>query len=176
MYVSPVFDPGYGAQAYGKVKQEQKKLKVHIIGGGGAASPALNLLYHHGYQVSCGVINTFDSDLHTCESLDIPYIVEAPFSPISLNSQNKNLEFIKASDLVILPEVEFGNGNFSNLVSVKEALVLGKKVIVVDGKKIDERDHTGGKAGELYQRIIDEGAQAVNTNDQILGSIKKLNS
>ncbi len=176
IYVSPVFDPGYGAQAYGEISQAQKKLKVHIIGGGGAASPVLNLLHHHGYQVSCGVVNTFDSDLHTSETLDIPYIVEAPFSPISLNSQNKNLEFIKASDLVILPEVEFGNGNFSNLVSVKEALALGKKVIVVDGNNIDKRDHTGGKAGELYRKIIGEGAQAVNANDQILGSIKELNS
>jgi iron complex transport system ATP-binding protein len=174
IYVSPVFDPSYGVQAYGKVSQEQKKLKVHIIGGGGAASPLLNLLHHHGYQVSCGVVNAFDSDLHTCEMLDIPYIVEAPFSPISLNSQNKNLEFIKASDVVILPEVEFGNGNFSNLVSVKEALVMGKRVIAVDGKNIDKRDHTGGKAGELYQKLISEGAKLANSNEQIFKLLKDL--
>ena len=104
--------------------------------------------------------------------LDIPYIVEAPFSPISLNSQNKNLEFIKASDIVILPEVEFGNGNFSNLVSVKEALVLGKKVIVVDGNNIDKRDHTGGKATELYQKIIGEGVKLANNNQQIIKLLK----
>jgi iron complex transport system ATP-binding protein len=176
IYVSPVFDPGYGAQAFGTASREQKKLKVHIIGGGGAASPVINLLHHHGYQVSCGVVNTFDSDLHTCEMLDIPYIVEAPFSPISLNSQNKNLEFIKASDAVILPEVEFGNGNFSNLVSVKEALALGKEVIVVDCKNIDSRDHTGGKAGELYRKIIGEGAKLVSTHDQILELFRDLNS
>jgi iron complex transport system ATP-binding protein len=108
--------------------------------------------------------------------LDIPYIVEAPFSPISMNSQNKNLEFIKASDIVILPEVEFGNGNFSNLVSVKEALFLGKKVIVVDGNNIDKRDHTGGKATELYRKIIDEGALRINKIEQILGSLNKITS
>jgi iron complex transport system ATP-binding protein len=173
IYVSPVFDPGYGSKAYSKASQAQKKIKVHIIGGGGAASPVLNLLHHHGYQVSCGVVNTFDTDLHTCEMLDIPYIVEAPFSPISLNSQNKNLEFIKASDIVILPGVEFGNGNFSNLVSVKEALVLGKKVIVVDGKNIATRDHTGGKASELYQKIISEGAQLVSANNRILEFLRE---
>ncbi len=168
IYVSPVFDPWDGAQDYGKSQEDKKSLKVHIVGGGGAASPMLNLLHHHGYQLSCGVINTLDTDLHTCEMLDIPYIVEAPFSPISLNSQHKNLEFIKASDEVVLPEIEFGNGNFSNLISVKEALIMNKKVLVVETKGIKERDHTGGKAEELYQKILKEGAKKIMSDKQLL--------
>jgi iron complex transport system ATP-binding protein len=172
IYVSPVFDPGYGVQAFGKAQEEKKSIKVHIIGGGGAASPVINLLHHHGYQISCGVINTFDTDLHTCEMLDIPYIVEAPFSPISLNSQKKNLDFIKASDAVILPEVEFGNGNFSNLVSIEEALTLNKKVLFIETKDIKERDHTGGKAAELYSQILKKGARRIRTDRQLLDILK----
>jgi len=174
IYVSPVFDPGYGIRSHEKDRGEKKSLKIHIIGGGGAATPVLNLLHHHGYQISCGVINTFDSDLSTCQMLDIPYIVEAPFSPISLDSQNKNLGFIKTSDVVILPEVEFGNGNFSNLVSVREALKLKKKVLVMDNKDIKARDHTGGKAEGLYCKILDEGAQPVSTGGQMLDILKGL--
>ncbi len=100
--------------------------------------------------------------------LDIPYVSEAPFSPISLSSQNKNLEFIKSSDIVILPEVEFGHGNFSNLISVKEAIRLGKKVIIVDKKSIGKRDHTGGKAAKLYQKIIEEGATVAKSINEVL--------
>jgi iron complex transport system ATP-binding protein len=168
IYVSPVFDPGYGQAASGREGREKKSLSIHVIGGGGAASPVIDLLSRHGYRVSCGVVNTFDTDLNTCQVLDIPYVVEAPFSPISLDSQNKNLGFIKASDVVILPEIEFGNGNFSNLVSVREALAMGKKVLVMEGKDLKSRDHTGGKAEELYRKIMDRGAQLTNTGIQIL--------
>ena len=173
IYVSPVFDPGYGQAASGREGREKKSLSIHVIGGGGAASPVIDLLSRRGYRVSCGVVNTFDTDLNTCRVLDIPYVVEAPFSPISLDSQNKNLGFIKASDVVILPEVEFGNGNFSNLVSVREALAMGKKVLVMGGKDLKSRDHTGGKAEELYRKIMDRGGQLTNTVIQVLDLLKK---
>jgi len=159
LYISPVFGTGF----------ENKNLKgyynkrIHVIGGGGAASPILNMLSNMGYSVSCGVINNFDSDIDTAGMLGIPFVSEAPFSPISLFSQNKNLEFIKASDVVILPEIAFGHGNFSNLVSVKEAVEMGKKVIVVDSKKIMDRDYADGKAARLYGKILEKGAITVDS-------------
>jgi len=100
--------------------------------------------------------------------LDVPYVVEAPFSPVSIASQNKNIEFIKESDIVILPEIEFGNGNFSNLMAVKEALSLNKKVIVIDGSDIGKRDHTDGKAKILYEKILASGAVSVKEKSKLL--------
>ncbi len=166
LYVSPIFTPAVRGGA--PDIKSNKNLKVHVIGGGGAASPVINLLNSRGYEASCGVINTLDTDVDTAQMLGIPYVTEAPFSPISMVSQNKNLEFIKSSDVVILPGVEFGYGNFPNLLSVKEALRLNKKVIVVDEKSIRERDHTGGKAGRLYYKIIESGAVVVKSVNQIL--------
>ena len=166
LYVSPVFTPAVRGGAL-NIKSN-KNLKIHVIGGGGAASPVINLLNSRGYEASCGVINNLDTDVDTAQMLGIPYVTEAPFSPISTVSQNKNLEFIKSSDVVILPGVEFGYGNFPNLLSVKEALRLNKKVIVVDEKTIRERDHTGGKAGSLYRKIIENGAVVVKSVNQIL--------
>lgn len=167
IYVSPVFDPGYSTRDQ-QTQESRKPVKVHVIGGGGGASPLLNLLDHYGYQISCGVVNTFDTDLHTCEMLDIPYVVEAPFSPISLASQNKNIEFVRASDVVILPEIEFGNGNFSNLVAVKEAIGFNKKVLIMDGTDIKKRDHTGGKAKALYEKILCEGGVKVKGKEELI--------
>ena len=169
MYVSPIFSPtGQRAAAGKKVK---KHLRIHVIGGGGAASPVINLLQESGYDLSCGVINTLDTDLDTAQMLGIPYVTEAPFSPISIGSQNKNLQFVKSSDVVILPELEFGYGNFSNLVSVKEAVGLGKKVIIVDKKSIGKRDYTGGKAEKLYRKIIKDGAIVVKSVDKVLSHL-----
>jgi iron complex transport system ATP-binding protein len=165
LYISPTFNPVL------EVSAGVRDVKVHIIGGGGAASPIINLLCSRGYTVSCGVVNNFDTDLDTSEMLGISYVSEAPFSPISLYSQNKNLEFIKSSDMVILPEIEFGHGNFSNLVSVKEAQELGKKVVIIEGKRIKDRDHTGGKAEKLYNKILANGAITIGEISEIFNRI-----
>ncbi|MBE3037179.1 MAG: ABC transporter ATP-binding protein, partial [Candidatus Atribacteria bacterium] len=165
LYISPTFNPVF------EVPADARDVKVHVIGGGGAASPIINLLYGRGYTVSCGVVNNFDTDLDTSEILGISYVSEAPFSPISLYSQNKNLEFIKSSDIVILPEIEFGYGNFSNLVSVKEAQELGKKVVIIEGKRIKDSDHTGGKAEKLYNKILENGAMIIKDISEIFDKI-----
>jgi iron complex transport system ATP-binding protein len=166
LYVSPVFNTAVERDIM--AQGTNKYSRVHVIGGGGAASQVIGLLHSSGYIISCGVINTLDSDLDTARMLGIPYAAEAPFSPISLDSQNKNLEFIKSSDAVILPAVEFGPGNFSNLISVDKALGLGKKVIIIDKKNIRKRDHTGGKAEKLYGKIIRDGAIAVESINEVL--------
>jgi len=140
---------------------------VHVIGGGGEASPVLTMLYNLGFFVSCGVVNNFDTDLDTAEVLQIPYVSEAPFSPISLHSQNSNLDFIRGSDVVVLPEVAFGHGNFSNLVSVKEALEMGKKVILLNSKNFKTRDYTGGKAARVYEKLLEKGAIVADNISEI---------
>jgi iron complex transport system ATP-binding protein len=168
LYVSPVFNPAGGNNIENFYPPFEKPLNIHVIGGGGAASPVINLLQSRGYNVSCGVINTLDTDIETAEMLGVPYIAEAPFSPISINSQDKNLQFMKSSDTVILPGVEFGPGNFPNLESVMEAVRMGKKVIVIDEIEIELRDHMGGKAVELYRKIIENGAIVVKSKDEII--------
>jgi iron complex transport system ATP-binding protein len=168
LYVSPVFNPAVSNNIENFCPPFKKSLNVHVIGGGGAASPVINLLQSRGYNVSCGVVNTLDTDIETAEMLGIAYIAEAPFSPISINSHDKNLQFIKSSDAVILPGVEFGPGNFSNLESIMEAVRMGKKVIVIDEREIGLRDHTGGKAVELYRKIIESGAIVVKSGGEII--------
>ncbi len=165
-YVSPIFklDRDRGAI----VRTAKRPTSVHVIGGGGAATPVINLLHGMGYVVSCGVINTLDTDMSTAQTLGIPYVAEAPFSPISNDSQSKNFQFIKSSDVVILPGIEFGPGNFSNLSLVEEAMKLNKKVIIVDDREIKSRDHTGGKAESLYNEIIGLGATVVKKVNLIL--------
>lgn len=168
LYVSPNFNLHF-IPTKEKIKKE---LKVHVIGGGGAASPILNMLHNSGYIVSTGVVNNLDTDLNTAQQLGIIFVNEAPFSPISKEAYLRNLELIKTSDFVILPCVEFGNGNFLNLSATLEAIHLGKKVIVINTTDINTRDYVGGKAIQLYQEIISGKAVVLNNNDEILNILK----
>jgi iron complex transport system ATP-binding protein len=167
IYVSPYFSGIDFAEKKDVTAPEGRLKKIHVIGGGGEASPVLNYLNASGYQVTCGVVNNFDNDLDTAIHLGIAYVSEAPFSPISLYSQNKNMEYIRQSDIVILPPVAFGHGNFPNLIVVKEALDIGKKVIIITGSNIKDRDYTGGKASELYEKIIRKGVITVESINQL---------
>jgi len=168
LYVSPNFNLHF-SHSKEKIKKE---VKVHVIGGGGAASPILNMLQNSGYIVSTGVVNNLDTDLNTALQLGITFVNEAPFSPISKEAYSRNLELIKTSDFVILPCVEFGNGNFLNLSAVLEAIHMDKKVIVINASDIDTRDYSGGKAAQLYKEIISGNAIVINQIEEILNILK----
>ncbi len=168
LYVSPNFNLHF-SHAKEKIKNE---VRIHVIGGGGAASPILNMLHNSGYIVSTGVVNNLDTDLNTALQLGITFVNEAPFSPISKEAYLRNLELIKTSDFIILPCVEFGNGNFLNLSAMREAVKMGKKVILINTSDITTRDYADGKAAQLYQEIISGNAIVLNENEEILNILK----
>ncbi|MCE5329797.1 hypothetical protein LLG07_05650, partial [bacterium] len=170
LYVSPNFNLHFQHMA----KSKSREIKIHVIGGGGAASPILNMLHNSGYIISTGVVNNLDTDLYTAQQLGITFVSEAPFSPISKEANSRNLELIKNSDFIILPCIEFGNGNFLNLTAAETAINLGKKLIIIDSSKIDLRDHVEGKAIKLYSKIILKGAAVLKSEDEILETLKNI--
>jgi iron complex transport system ATP-binding protein len=170
LYVSPNFN-----LKINKGKNVNKKeIKIHVIGGGGAASHILNILHNQGYILSTGVINNLDTDINTAQELGIIFVNEAPFSPISKEAYLRNLELIKNADMVVLPGIEFGNGNILNLEAVYESVRLNKKIIVIDEIDISKRDHINGKASALYDEIIDSDAYVIKTDEDIIKAISEV--
>lgn len=164
LYISPNFN----LRSIKEKKANKKEIKVHVIGGGGAASHILNDLHNHGYVLSTGVINNLDTDINTAQELGIIFINEAPFSPISEKAFQDNLNLISDADWLVLPEIEFGNGNFLNLEAVYAAAKMNKKIIIIDGKDIAKRDHLNGKATALYNEIIRSGASILKNEEDII--------
>jgi len=146
--------------------------KIHLVCGGGSGSSLLRKLWEKGFEVSTGVLNVFDADSEAATLLNIPVVGEAPFSPITFESYQKNMKMIRNSKIVILTEVPFGEGNLLNLMAVRDALKEGIKVIVINKTPIQERDYTKDKATEIFEDLKRDGASFVKDEKEAISLIE----
>jgi iron complex transport system ATP-binding protein len=149
-------------------------LKVHLIGGGGNVAELLEFLRFHGFQLTCGVLNMMDSDWLAARELQIPVIEVAPFSPITPEAGQANLNLMAEADIVILGNIPFGSGNWENLQAAVNGFENGKPVVVCDFTPICQRDFTGGLATETYKHLKNMGALFVNDTPELLATLKNI--
>jgi len=154
-----------------KTPPAKEQPRIHVIGGGGAASPLLSRLVYLGYQVSAGVLNKGDTDWHLARLLGIPMAEEDPFSSISQESYRRNLSLIVKAGQVILPPIPFGSGNLLNLQVLAQAMGIGIKVSAVIFDNICLRDYTGGQAASLYNQLIKNGMETFPDIQQLILSL-----
>jgi iron complex transport system ATP-binding protein len=93
---------------------------------------------------------------------------EAPFSHISEDAHLANLELIREADAVVVSDLHIGPGNLVNLEAATRALEWGKRVYLFSPRPMEERDHTGGEAHELYGRMLRAGAVEFSQKDALL--------
>ncbi len=139
------------------------KAKVHVICGGGSGAKLMLRLE----KASAGVLNVLDTDWEVANSLGFEIVSEAPFSPITEESHEKNLKLIDKADGVILTDVPFGYGNLKNLEAALYASELGK-LIVIDKTPIESRDFTNGRATRLYKKL---NAKFVKNEEEAISSL-----
>ncbi len=139
-------------------RRSAKTGSIHVVCGGGAGADILRLLASHGYSVSAGVLNTGDIDWETAKLLELRLAEEAPFSLISDQSHEENLELIKGADACVMAGIPFGHGNLKNLEAVCLAWEWGKPVLLIEEQQIEERDFTGGRASLIYEELKKKGA------------------
>jgi len=131
---------------------------IHIIGGAGTGTVVMKALVDEGYEVTAGVLNMLDTDYETAELLKIPTVSEAPFSPITEQSQRLLSEMMSKSAIIVVTSVPFGYGNLSNLETALDAVKRGVRTYVIDEVPIESRDFTGGKATALMVELKKAGA------------------
>jgi len=150
---------------------KEAKAKVHIVAGSGSAVSLMNELVENGYKISLGVINIGDSDYITAKALELDIVEEKPFSPITKENYEKNLELIKQADYVILTNIPIGFANIKNLKAAGEA----QNLIIVEKEPIEKRDYTEGEAIKLYHELKANAALVKNSH-AVLDTLKSMES
>ncbi|NTU93288.1 MAG: ABC transporter ATP-binding protein [Chlorobiaceae bacterium] len=131
--------------------------RLHVIGGGGSGIELFRRLLIEGFEVTAGVLNRLDSDAEAARALDIPCVLEQPFSAVGSAAYEEALLMVAGADGVIIGPVPFGSGNVVNLELAAEALRAGKPVWMASG--IGSRDYTADRAAaHAAERLNNGGA------------------
>jgi len=151
-----------------------RRTKIHLICGAGTGLPLMRRLRQLGFSVSVGVVNVADSDQLEAEALDLPRVEEAPFSPISEDSHQRNCELAKAADVVVVTGIPVGRGNLYNLEAAVKARGVGRRVLLIDDPPVAGRDFAEGEATALQRQLVNAGAELCRDAADALGRLEKL--
>ncbi|HSK46626.1 MAG TPA: ATP-binding cassette domain-containing protein, partial [Coriobacteriia bacterium] len=145
--------------------------RVHVIGGSGAAAPLIRRLVLAGWEVTAGALNAGDADATLCEALDLEYVALPAFAPMDDAARAKVARLAAMADAVVVCDVPFGNGNVGNLEAVADA---GVPLVLIND--IAGRDYTGGRATELWARLVATGARLVSDADEAASELEALSA
>ncbi|HQD40057.1 MAG TPA: ABC transporter ATP-binding protein [Bacillota bacterium] len=149
--------------------KEKRSLRVHVIGGGGAAAKLYYPLVQAGFTVTTGVLNQGDTDWQIAKNLGLELVEIPAFSPISQAAHEENLALIKKAQAVVLAAVPFGPGNLENL---KAASSIDKQALfLLSDRPLSERDYTGGIASKLYEELMGRGQ--VVTEEELFALLRE---
>jgi len=172
----PMTDSLYVIPLLGSRSREVRRedFGVHLICGGGSGASLMTKLVREGWSVTAGVLNILDTDHEAAQTLGIPIVSEAPFSPITKEAYEENLRLIEQADAVIVTEFLIGYGNVRNLEAVKAALEKSIPTIVLDNIPIEKRDFTNGEAERLFKELLAKGVTIAKTHDECIRIIESL--
>jgi len=125
---------------------------VHVVGGGGAASPALRLLADRGFDLTAGALHLLDTDSETAEALGVPVAIEVPFAPLGPEVRERNRRLLATARAIVVAPFAVGPSNVANLEDLLP--FAGRVPIVVLVRATDGRwDFTGGTATAVLDEL-----------------------
>lgn len=144
-------------------RSEKKRGRILVLGGGGSSDDFLPLLANE-FTVILGVVSPLDTDYRVAQTLGIPTIVEAPWSPVSDLSYIELCRAIKETQITVVGPTWFGPGNVRTLEAVLTH-AHERPVVIVDAEGITFRDFTGGRATELIRTLLAQGAISIGEKE-----------
>lgn len=147
---------------------------LFVIAGGGSAAPLYYPLLEQGWQLRVGILNLLDTDEETARALNLEVVSEEPFSPISERVYQRAIALLRRSHAVVLTDVPFGQGNLRNLQLALFAQQSGIPVYALNTRPIEERDFTEGEATQLWQQLLEAGAQLFDQQTALLNALQAL--
>lgn len=137
--------------------ESQRRGRVLVVGGSGAAAPLLRRLVLGGWDVVGAALNSGDADAIIATALGVEFASIPPFAPMDAQAAVQVAKLAASVDAIVVCDVPFGHGNIDNLLVAVRA---GKPLVLVGD--IAERDFTGGAADSYWAEAIGAGALRVD--------------
>ena len=154
-----------------EMRRPRVQKRLHVISGGGSGIELFRRLLIEGYEVTAGVLNLLDSDAEAARALDIPCVLEQPFSPVGAEAYEHARLMVAQADGVVVGPVPFGTGNVVNLDLASMALESGKPVWMASG--IARRDYTPALDASRKADALRSGGAAEWSDIQELAALLK---
>jgi len=123
--------------------------RAHLICGGGTGARLMYELQRVGLMVTAGPLGGGDTDRSAADILGIGYVPVPAFGPIDEDAQSNHLHLVESADIVVLCDVTFGPNN----VAALRALTSVRRLVVIEGTPLLDRDFTGGVAMNFLEGL-----------------------
>lgn len=146
---------------------------VHVVGGGGAASPILRRLTDAGFEVTVGALHLLDTDAETAEALSLAAAVEVPFAPLGPEVRERLARLLAAARAIVVAPFAVGPPNLSNLEDLA-AFLPATPTFLFRLPPIAERDFADGRAARAYAELLRRGAREVADLSELIDGLAGL--
>ncbi|MGA8665046.1 MAG: ABC transporter ATP-binding protein [Thermoplasmata archaeon] len=137
--------------------RRSRRLRVHVVAGGGTGVLLLRRLVEEGFEVSAGALPLFDSDTETAHELGVSVAVEIPFAPLGAEARARNRVLLAAAEAIVVAPFPVGPSNLANLEDLQE-FSSRIPIFLMDPPPGTSLEFAGGRATEVRQRLVSEGA------------------
>jgi iron complex transport system ATP-binding protein len=145
--------------------------RVHVVGGGGAATPVLHHLDAAGFECSVGAVSADDPDAETARAIDADLVTVPPYAPVDDEARAAVVDRLRHADAVVVADVTVAPGNRPVLDAVREA---DAPVVVVDGRPIDARNLAGAAGRRLDARLRRRGRVVADDPAAVVAAVRRV--
>jgi len=145
--------------------------RVHVVGGGSAATPLLHRLDAAGFATSVGAVSADSADADTARSIDADLVTVPPYAPVDDETTAAVTERLCRADAVVVADVTVAPGNRPILDA---ALDADAPLVVVDGRPIETRNVAGAPGRRLDARLRDRGIVVEDDPDAVVAAVRRV--
>jgi len=147
-----------------------RRLRVHVVAGGGTGVPYLRRLVEEGYEVSAGALPLFDSDSEAAQELGVPVAVEIPFAPLGTEARARNRVLLAAAEAIVVAPFPVGPSNLANLEDLHE-FSSRIPIFLIEAPSGASLEFAGGRATEAREQLLRDGAVRVADLPNLLATL-----